>query len=48
MQRRMASPRETTETFKPQISKKSQMLANRGGKKIEDHLIEQGERLKAK
>lgn len=48
MQKRVGSP-VNTETFKPQISKKSQqMLANRNGKKIEDHLIEQGERLKAK
>jgi hypothetical protein len=39
MPRRAVSPGHN-ETFKPQISKKSQMLANRNGKKIEDHLLE--------
>ena len=48
VKKRHASP-QPNETFKPIISKKSQqMMENRAGKKIEDHLLEAGQRSRAK
>lgn len=48
VKKRHASP-QPNETFKPIISKKSQqMMENRAGKKIEDHLLEAGAKAKAK